>query len=332
MELYRPIGLEWFHEGFWAINSNPDTAKQYLSLEQAYFPADGTPRLNIIHPGIDRIGPEDHDKADTLFVVDPGRLSYHKAARLRFFKENKFDYVVASIPQHVPIFKKLIAEYNPSAKLIIQMGNNWHIDDYPGMPVLASIAPQLTAANAMFYHQEFDLDIFHPTPVPTGLEDRKIFSFVNVMREMPEAQRDYDMFRRMLGEFQFKSFGGQNPDGNMDGPKQLADKMREAMFIFHVKPMGDGFGHIIHNAYAVGRPIITHSKHYQNQLASDLLVEGTFIDLDKYSRGEVKNIIRRLSHQPEILVKMGERAAAQFRRVVDYKNESEEIKKWLEKL
>jgi hypothetical protein len=329
MELYRPIGMEWYHEGYWAINDNEKTAEQFLGMHQGYYPADGTPRLNVIHKDIDRIGPEDHDKADTLFVIDPGRLSYHKAARLKFFQENKFDFVVASIPAHVPVFKKLIAEYNPAAKLIIQMGNNWDMWQYAGENVLASIAPQMTPANAIFYHQEFDLDIFAPAPIP---EEKTIYSFINVMREYPQAQRDYDQCRRLLGEFKWGSFGGQNPDGNLTGPKDLAQKMAEAMFVFHSKPGGDGFGHIIHNAFAMGRIVIARSSQYQNQLAADLLVPGTFVDMDKYSRGELKNIIRRISYDRDVMRSMSERAAARFREVVNYENESKEIELWLQKI
>lgn len=330
MELYRPIGMEWFHEGFWAINDNVATAEQFLGMHQGYYPADGTPRLNTIMPNVNRIGDEgDFERADTVFVVDPGRLSYHKAARLKFFQENKFDFVVASIPAHVPVFKKLIAEYNPSAKLIIQMGNNWDMWQYQGENVLASIAPQMTPANAIFYHQEFDLDIFAPAPIP---EEKTIYSFINVMREYPQAQRDYDEMRRILTEFKWGSFGGQNPDGNMEGPKALADKMAEAMFVFHSKPGGDGFGHIIHNAFAMGRIVIARPSQYQNQLASDLLVPGAFIDMDKYPRGELKNVIRRLSYDPGKMREIGERAAARFREVVNYENESKEIKAWLQKI
>lgn len=330
MELYRPIGMEWFHEGFWAINNQEPTAEQFLGLHQGYYPADGTPRLNTIMKDVTRIGEDsDFERAETVFVVEPGRTDYHKAARLKFFQENKFDYLVASIPAHVPIFKELIRKYQPHAKLIIQMGNNWNLDSYPGEAVLASIKPQLTAANACFYHQEFDLEIFAPSPVPV---DKKIYSFANVLHGLGVGFEDYKTLKRSLSDFEFKAFGGQNPDGNTEGPLETAQRMREAMMIFHVKPGGDGFGHVIHNAYAVGRPIITRSSHYQNQLAEQLLVPGTYIDLDKYGRGEVKNMIRRLTYDHGKLIEMGEKSAAVFRQVVNYKKESEEIKQWLESI
>ena len=46
--MYRPIGLEWFTEGFWKIaepyNNNIGTVKQFL--EPGNTPTDGTPPLN----------------------------------------------------------------------------------------------------------------------------------------------------------------------------------------------------------------------------------------------------------------------------------------------
>jgi len=329
MELYRPIGMEWFEEGFWGINRDVKTAEQFLGMHQAFSPADGTPNLNIMKDYGSIGEPEDFERADTLFIVEPGRVSYHKAARLKFFKENQFDYVIASIPAHVPMFRELIHRYNPGAKLIVQVGNNWNIDQYAGMPVLASIAPQLTAANAIFYHQEFDLEIFKPSPVPA---DRKIYSFVNVLRQQGVAWEDYKQMKRQLSDFTFKSFGGQNDDGNTDGPLETARTMSEAMFIFHVKPGGDGFGHVIHNAYALGRPIITRSSHYRHQLAEELMVPGTYIDLDQHGRAVTKRMINEISRQPELLQEMGQKAAERFRQVVNYKKESEEIKAWLENL
>lgn len=325
MELYRPIGMEWFTEGYWAINDSEDTARQFLDPGNHYTPKDGTPLLNRIAQKHPRFRP------GVYRIEEPGGKHRHYAATLEYFANNQFDYVIASIPAHVPIFKELIRKYQPQAKLIIQMGNNWAIDNYPGENVLASIAPQLTSANAYFYHQEFDLEVFHPAPVPTQPANRKVYSFLNIIQNSGIGWTDYKELKSILERqgWEFRAYGGQCPDGNMDGPQALADKMREAMFIFHVKPGGDGFGHIIHNAYAVGRPVITRSSHYKGQLAEQLLVPGTFIDLDKYGRGEVKNMLTRISHDPAGLMAMGERAAAQFNKVVDYNKESEEIKSWL---
>lgn len=322
MEVWRPIGMDWYKHGFWAINDQEDTAKQFLDVEQAYVPEDGTPALNVAMAG--------NSDSGNYLVLDPGARSAHKACTMEYFASHRFDYVIASIPQHVEPFKKLIAEFWPGAKLIIQMGNNWNLANYKGHNVLASIAPQpVSDVNVVFYHQEFDLNIFHPSPAdPT----KNIYSFLNIIQNSGIGWQDWGQLKRLKPDFNFKAYGGQCPDGNMTGPYELAEKMREAQFIFHVKPGGDGFGHIIHNAYAVGRVVITRPSHYRGQLAEQLLVPGTFIDLDRYGPGEIKNIITRLTHSPVQLKEMGARAAAQFREVVHYDKEAEAIGNWLESL
>lgn len=321
MELFRPIGMEWFEKGYWAINEQADTAKQYLDLDQAYKPGDGTPPLNHTIAG--------NNSEGSYLVLDPGGLSAHKAVTFDYFVNNRFDYLIASIPAHIEPFQQLIKKYQPWAKLIIQMGNNWQIQNYQGHNVLASIAPQpAPGVNAMFYHQEFDLKVFHRSTIaPT----KKIYSYLNIIQNSGIGWNDYQQLKRLLdGDgFDFKAYGGQCPDGNKTGPMELARSMREAQFIFHIKPGGDGFGHIIHNAYAVGRPLITRPSHYKGQLAEQLLVPGTFIDLDRYGPGEIRNIILQLTDDVVALRKMSDLAAGRFREVVDYKKEAEQIGLWL---
>lgn len=334
MMVYRPIGMDWFDEGFWAINDQRDTAEQFLSLDQAYEPRDKTPALNkLTYERDELLGERAED--GMYYVADPGGLSHHRAATLDFFKQNRFDYVIASIPAHVPLFEGLIALYQPAAKLIVQIGNEWPRHLFAGHNVLASVKPvdYGSDTNVIFYHQEFDLDIFRATPVP---QTRKIYSFINCLQQqMPLAWSDFtslEMILQARSGFDFRSYGGQCRDGNMDGPVELADKMREASMIFHEKEGGDGFGHIIYNAYAVGRPIITRRRFYRDKLAEELLIPGTFIDMDEYNLPAASNLINRLSYSPDELKAMGERAAARFREVVHYEKESEEIREWLANL
>lgn len=326
MKVYRPIGLEWFIHGHWGINDNLDTAKQFLGYDQEYRPEDGTPPLN-------HFGEFDPQAENGVHIInDPGGDSVHMACTLRYFIDNKFDILIASIPSHIPIFKDLIKKYQPQAKLIIQVGNNWNIHEFEGENVLASTQPTIApGVNTMFYHQEFDLDIFKPTPVEPS---KKIYSFVNIIQNTGQGWNDYQNLKKQLSTkgYYMAAYGGQCPDGNMTGPKELADKMREAMLIYHVKPGGDGFGHIIHNAYAVGRPIITRASDYHNQLAMSLLVPGTYIDLDKYSVPDVRNMITKLEYAPEELIEMGQKAANRFRQVVDYEKEAEDVRNWVDTL
>lgn len=323
-EVYRPIGMEWFTEGFWKINDQLDTAYQFLSLDQAYKPSDGTPKLNETLHCLDE---------GVFWCADPGGKTHHKACTLDFFKNNQFDYVIASIPAHVPVFEELIRRYQKHAKLIIQMGNNWNLSNYAGHNILASLEPQICpGVNAMFYHQEFDNRsiFYHTKATPT----KKIYSFVNIIQNTGQGWEDWNALKKLLEPegFEFKAFGGQCPDGNMNGPEELADAMRECQFVFHVKPGGDGFGHIIHNAYAVGRPVITRRSYYAGQLADHLFSIGTYIDLDMYEYKDVRGIIKRITKDTNELETMGEYAYSSFQRTVDYLEEAKQIKSWIEKL
>ena len=102
--------MEWFYEGYWAINDLEETAKQFLDTKTTII-ADKTPALNVVS-SID----------DCIYnVYDPGHITTHKAISLNTFKEIKFDYIIASIPQHIDIFKDSIKKYQPNAKLIIHL-------------------------------------------------------------------------------------------------------------------------------------------------------------------------------------------------------------------
>lgn len=311
-EVYRPIGLQWYIEGFWAINNNFDTAKQFLSLEQV--PDDGTPPLNTVK----------NKKKGVYYCYDPGGKEINRSCTLDFFKHHTFDYIICSIPQHIMPYQSLRNRFHHKAKLIVQIGNEWPEDYFRGRNLLASVKPRQLDANAVFYHQEFDTEIFKPSPTqPT----KKIYSFVNVLGNMPEAQRDFDELESLLPEYKFASFGGQNRDGNMNGPHELADKISEAEFILHCKPGGDGYGHILHNAFAIGRPVIGRSSHYKGKLAEKLFNAECFIDLDKHGLEGAVRIVRESN-----AYSMGEVAQEMFKVNVNFEKEAREIEKWLSKL
>lgn len=322
--VFRPIGLEWYHEGFWAVYNHPDTAKQYLDLEQAFTPPDGTPVLNEVAGG----------KADGQYWIRDHEYDMPAAAvTLERFKGMQFDYLIASIPQHIKPFIELRDRFQPKAKVIFQAGNDWsldglHLEGVDG--VMASIEPQVHHLKMplLWYHQEFDTTIFRPrVPQTTSM----INSFINVLQHTP-GWEDFETLERYTRYFgmEWRSFGGQCRDGCIDGAKNLAAAIHRSEFVFQVKHTGDGFGHIIHNAYACGRPVITRSSHYRGKLAGQLLVPGTFIDLDKFTLAEAKNLIGHYHNSPEMLIEAGRKAAVRFAELVDFKAEAMQIKTFLE--
>lgn len=320
-EVYRPIGMEWYEQGFWNVYPHIDTAKQYLSLDQLYMPVDGAPPLNQIV--------KDEDGVYHCHDIDSHETN--KAISLDKFKEMQFDILIASIPQHIEPFQRLIQLYQPQAKLIFQIGNAWNVPQGIGVKnVMASaIVPNVPqGVNFVSYHQEFDTKVFSPSPIPTT---KKIYSFVNCLGIADLFKPDWELFlelERLMPDWEFKSFGGQCRDGAIRGDEAIANKMREATFIFHCKTGGDGYGHVIHTAAAVGRPLITRAADYQGKLAEPLIGDAiTSLIVDGRSPSDIAEIIRI-----DAVETMGFNISRKFKQVVDFNKEEQEIRTFLDRL
>jgi len=335
-EVYRPIGIEWAERGFWKVYDHPFTREQFLSTTlgvvepppQMY--PDGTRPLNIVDKIIDGV----------YYCQDIDSGYYNKAITIDKFLELPFDIVIASIPQHIEPFKKLCELHPNKPKLIYQIGNAW--------PPEAGLAPNVMASaiihnvpegvNFISYHQEFSLDTFYPQfPVidEGQMPDQNIYSFINCFNIEKFYERDWGLFlmiESLMPEWNFKTYGGQCRDGAAHGTEQLADKMREARFVWHTKAGGDGYGHIIHNAPAVARPLIVKKQYYQGKLAEPLLVDGvSCIEIDQMPP---EHIVRKIEHysQPELYAKLSRGAYEIFKKVVNFDVEAKELEKFLENL
>lgn len=321
-KVYRPIGTEWAEEGFWKVYDHPATVQQYLTLAQGYRPIDGTPPLNDFVKDIKDPEP------DVYYCADPESESYNKAITLDKFKSMKFDIIIASIPAHIEPFLELIRLYQPHAKLILQVGNNWLWEEMPARNILASTYPKPYPPDfhVMFYHQEFDTSIFYPSAVPGQM---KITSLVNLLPQY--GGDEFNAMERLLPSHTFRSYGAGCRDGIKNGVKEVAEAIHESDWVFHVKRGGDGFGHVIHNAFACGRPVITRKSHYEKCLAGDLMIHmETCIDLDVVSYEEAAAIIT--SGGTELAKVMGENAYRLFVEKVNFEREAKEIEQWLKNL
>lgn len=321
-KVYRPIGEEWATNGFWKVYDHPATVLQYLTLAQGYRPEDGTPPLNDFVKDIRKPEP------DVYYCADPESESYNKAITLEKFKSMKFDIIIASIPAHIDPFLELVRLYQPQAKLILQVGNNWLWEEMPVDNVMASTYPKAHRPNqhVIFYHQEFDLGTFYPSPIPC---ENRISSFVNLLPQY--GGEEFDALEQLLPNFLFRSYGAGCRDGIKNGIKEVAEGMHRSDWVFHVKRGGDGFGHVIHNAFACGRPVITRKSDYKNCLAGELMTHmETCIDLDQVSYGEAAAIIE--SGGCELAKILGENAYKRFIEVVNFEKEAEDIKQWLKNL
>jgi hypothetical protein len=317
--LYRPIGFDWWKKGFWKYNEDMQVVKQYLRI------------------------PENAEKGRKyIAVTDPNHDEVYKSLTFEQFLKTDIDIVIASVRQHEEPYHRLIAEHKPKAKLIRQAGNIHDIID-------PNICRNIMAAccldsvpkdvNLVVYHGEFDLDVFkyvRPSPLRCNLlhPHRNCMSIKNFMNCLPDSRDFYlwPRYRAELSDYDWKMFGILGEDGIIGTVNEIAREMQSSTFIWHIKHGGDGYGYVIHNAFASGRPLITRAAHYKNCLAEPLLEDGvTCIDLDKRSFEDNIRMIREFSRLDKHK-KMCENVRARFEKIVNFDKEFKYIKKFLRHL
>lgn len=333
--VYRPIGKSWFDEGYWAVYDHPATVEQYLSIGGAT--PDGTPKLN---EPIDSITDKVTDTEGLYWCQDIDSGSYNKAITLSTFYRLPIDIVIATLPQHILPYKKLAESHPNKPKFIYQIGNAWDIpDDGTVKNIMASAVVPTVKSDLHFiqYHQEFDTEIFKPMQwtvngdISQPLQTMQINSFINCFQDFP----DWPLFleiERLLPTFQFASYGGQCRNGAKHGSVELARAMQDSMWIWHTKAGGDGYGHVLFNSAAVGRPIITKKSYYRGKLGENLMIDGvTCIDIDNMSPSEIVYKIVQYS-KPEAYSQMCTAVIRNFKQQVDFDAEFKQIKVFLDNL
>ena len=307
-ELYCPCGPEWYTKGWWNYSIEPRIVHKIL-VEKEY---------------------RDTGKGYSL-VENPCHERKMKALTFDQFKEMKFDILISSVDRHSFLYSELQRKFQPRAKLIQHVGNEWHDVDFEGIEnfMVSCVGYKLPAgANVIFYHQEFDLDLFSFEP---GDPKDPIKSFVNYLPDLKDW-RLFQRYEKALPEWEWKSHGLSCRDGDVRPLKKLVEEMKASSFFFHAKSYGDGFGHIIHNAFALGRPPIIRGKWYKGKFAEPLIQDGaTCIDLDKHSFEENCALIRSAAN-PERYKEISRNAQKRFNEIVDYDAEFERIKSFLEDL
>ena len=309
-ELYRPIGMDWFSEGYWLFERDwhgDAVARQYLS------PYGG-----------------DADRGDYSTRPDskyPGQS--FKMVTLDQFRDQRWDLVLTTLGANAAGFARLARE--KGAPIGVQIGNQWNDLDMRGIDfVLASATIPTPAIPHVYYHQEFDLGMFRYEP-PIGFGP--VASFLNCFAETTEYPRFRD-FAAASPDLDWRCYGAYGtavPDeyaaGDIAAVPEIADLMRACSVGYHAKYWSDGFGHVIHNWAALGRPVVGARRYYADKLAGPLWVEGvTSWDIDHHSQAETIDFLRGLRSDPERHGRMCEAMAARFREVVDFDAQAESIR------
>lgn len=326
-EIYYPIGEDWFDKGYWSIaepyDNHPDTIKQYLSLDQAYRPTDGTVPLNTLAV------PQSNNYYS---IVDLAHGYVRKAVTFEQFCAMPIDFIIGSIPRHWEEYTKLRDIYKKSARVICQMGNMFdEVEDMIRMGIVKNLMASTSIftvnveINRVFYHQHIDEEVFKPHDNPAN---NMITSFVNVL----PARQLYYAYKTALPDFDFKAYGAGSPDGVIPTIKAMAGIMNDTAWAYHIKPGGDGFGHVLFDWAFIGRPIITRFNDYKGLLGGELLEDRvTAIDIEARSFEENLKLIKEWTTKDK-LTELSNNMKRRRMKVVNYDKELTDILQFIENL
>jgi len=319
-QLFRPIGLDWFANEYWNFERRfhgDAVARQYLTPWGDDIPGDAWGlRADRSHPG-----------------------RFHKLVTVEQARALGIDLVIASVDHnHEGLYR--FAKEN-GATFGIHIGNiRWNETqdrwDLADLALVSTRLPFTPPVPWVTVRQEFSLDDFHPGPPPRG--DR--FVVASFMQGFAENPPSYQFFRETAALDQqvdwrvYGSYGSAPEDeyaaGNIDVCAKVGAAMRASDIGWHSKKWSDGFGHVIHNLFAVGRPVLGIASWYADQLAGPLWIEGvTSFDIEHLSPPETLALVERLHRDEELHLRMCADAAARFREVVDFRAEAADVERLL---
>lgn len=323
-DLYRPVGMEWYEEGIWRFERErlgDVVARQFLEPWSS----------------------DDHSLPGAIYRDDPmhpGRSM--KMLTMEMARDLGIDIVISTLAENEDGWHRFAGEVG--AHYGIQVGNQgapnrWGLAEFA---LLSSTTPGVRPwMPHVYYHQEFDLtDYRFVWPPP---ERDLVSTRVQCITGLPE----YETFRRvaaLVPEARFRHYGHCNEHddlwgGNAVTVPQIAQEMVAARIGWHDKRWSDGYGHVLHAWFAVGRPVIGSSSYYTGRLdgieklGGALFDEGvTSFDIDRRTDAELAALVRRLLEDEEYHREISENAHRRFLEAVDFADEEAAIREMFAKV
>jgi len=318
--VFYPIGEDWYEKDYWKVFPHPETAQQYLGFHRS------DPAIHSRKEVMTVSGPEEPDKG-LHYCWDPTKGVYQKAITFDHFLERRVDLLVSSLPAHIAPFQRLVKKYKPGAKHIFQMGNIFSDLSFSRVTNILNSTDRRVPfwIHSVKYSQEFELSIFKYSPPRIS---KLIVNFTHYMSEVDYFYRT----RALLPEFTFESYGAGNETGSVTRTADVAQKMQAADFIWHLKKGGDGYGHVVHNAAALGRPLVISKKQYRGMRFEKFIEDGkTCVNVDGLTAEALAKKIR-LYGEPDRLEKMGLTIYERFHNFVDFDRDEKNIRYFLKGL
>jgi hypothetical protein len=317
-ELFVPYEMEWYDSGVWNFERQAlgdAVAKQYLV----------------------GVWPDAKDQGDHFTVDDathPGRI--RKGVTLEQARSQRWDVVLSSLPDNDTGLYQL--SQDTGAKFGVQIGNqaqysNWNLADFG---LVSSNLPFDPPKPHVIYRQEFRLTDFRYEWPPE--ESKSVASFIQCFPENHGFYNEFLTYARDLPEFDWKVYGAYGTHrvdefacGNLPNTPAVAEAMRRTRIAWHSKWWSDGYGHVIHNLFATGKPVVGYADYYADKLAGPLWMDGvTCLDLSKHFPDEVVAWLRRLRDDDDFHHQISDASAARFREVVNFDDDAEKVKTLLE--
>lgn len=296
--LFCPYGMEWFDQGYFRMHEHPDKKDPARYMAKWFL-------VNDIWG----------NKAKHSIMGCP---FYPEIKPLLLDNDIKLDIIICTNRENEEPFKKYRDERQPQAKLVRQVGNRHDIVDYDnGMFSDLESFNENDISHKILYHQEFDLNLFTYEPP----RDRKrIYSFQHNLEKYEPAEELWWQHQRQFRDYNFRFYGKGNDDGYIYHKGEYIETMKDASFIWQVKDW-DGYSHVIHNAMALGRPMILRRNDIKGKIFEPLCDETTCVFTDQIER------IREIN-----LDKMSKACYERFKQTIDFDQEAVKLKEFFEGL
>jgi hypothetical protein len=320
--------MEWFQSGYYQ-QKNGAVAKQFLV--DSMFSMKDAKNYSTFKVAIpENASPGLMASLDT--VVGCQHYPLIETLTLGEFADAKIDVIMVTTSDMQEPWLKLQKELKPKAKLLREEGNviGWASLHPEYNNLLTSDFPtyrQSVVPNKVLYHQKFD------TEKVFVYEEPKHFDRITCFMPGFRSAKEIEAFTSLhdFGGMEFADYGHGSKRGFLSPKHRFVEEMVRTALVWHVKPGGDGFGHVIHSSLAMGRPVVTVADDYYGGQAWPLLLDGkTCILIGKDATENSKKL--KLYQDPDVLLEMSHAARDRFRSVVDYGWEKGKIADLLGKL